>query len=450
MAVAEGEEGGKGLVWFVMNGLGMRFLGNTFGRGQNWILILMGALLFGGRAGAAPLRVSSDFEGGSVRNVSVIQESRTVEFMPGGDPVRGWPCWWYFKLEGVSSGEVLTLRLRASDATVPEAGRSLSKPLASSWSMPNQAAYSLDGSTWFQTEKGVRDGKWMTYALAVDASAVWVAWGPPYTPRGASEFVKAVGSEQRGALATELCRSREGRSVPMLKVQQGARSAEKRFGVWVQARQHAWESGSSWVAQGFSEWLLSDRAEAQWLREHAEVFIVPIMDVDNVATGNGGKDASPHDHNRDWSDAPHWRETIAAQRIVRSLTEEGRMDVFLDLHNPGAGDPTFFYLLNRDMLPEPARGLRDRFIELSYGRISQGQPFIPMSNRPKFTGPDYHPLWRQISANWVSVNANAHTVAVCLETIWNCPSSNTEGYRAVGARLAQSVRDYLVERPVRE
>jgi hypothetical protein len=48
-----------------------------------------------------------------------------------------------------------------------------------------------------------------------------------------------------------------------------------------------------WVAQGFAEWLLSDRdADAAWLRQHGEVFIVPIMDVDNVATGNGGKPPS--------------------------------------------------------------------------------------------------------------------------------------------------------------
>ncbi len=411
---------------------------------------LLALLILGLEVLGAPLRVSSDFEGGSVRNVAVNQETRTVEFMPGGDPVRGWPCWWYFKVEGVSVGERVQLRLRASDATVLEAGRPLSKPLAASWSMPNQAAYSLDGKVWLQTEKGVREGEWMTYSLAVEASEVWVAWGPPYTPRTAAEFVKTIAEGRTDAVAGELCQSREGRSVPMLKIQQGVRPVAKRFGVWAQARQHAWESGSSWVAQGFAEWILSDHPEAQWLREHAEVFVVPIMDVDNVATGNGGKDAIPHDHNRDWSDAPHWRETVAAQRVVRSLTEEGRMDVFLDLHNPSAGDPTFFYALNRDMLPESAQGLRDRFIELSYGRISKGQPFIPMSNRPKFTGPDYHPLWRQISANWVAVNANPHTVAICLETIWNYSNSNTVGYRAVGSRLAQAVRDYLAERPIRE
>ena len=95
-------------------------------------------------------------------------------------------------------------------------------------------------------------------------------------------------------------------------------------------------------------------------------------------------------------------------------------------------------------------GLRDRFIELAYARISKIKPLVPMSNKPKTTGPSYHPLWRQISANWVSMNGNPHTVGLCLETIWNYKNSNTEGYRAVGANLAAAAGEYLAERPVKQ
>lgn len=112
-----------------------------------------------------------------------------------------------------------------------------------------------------------------------------------------------------------LCRSRGGREVPLLRVAAGPLPVERRPSVWVQARQHAWESGSSWVARGFGDWLLGDAEAARRLRERAEILIVPIMDVDNAATGNGGKDAVPHDHNRDWSAAPHWNETVAAQCV---------------------------------------------------------------------------------------------------------------------------------------
>lgn len=395
------------------------------------------------------LSVASDFEGASVSVIEIDNAARSIGFTPVGDPVRGWPCWWFFRVQGITPGETITLRLRGSTATAAVAGGPLAKPLAPSWAMPDQATFSTDGKTWRHTERGTRRDGVMIYTVKPDTSSVFVAWGPPYTPTTAAEFVREMSRKSPYAKAEELCRSREDRAVPLLRVQEGGRKKEQRFGVWVQARQHAWESGSSWVAQGFGEWLLSDEADAAWLRQHAEIFLVPIMDVDNTATGNGGKDARPQDHNRDWSSQPHWNEVIAAKEIVSGLIQEGRMDVFLDLHNPAPGDPTFFYTLDNSTIKEPAIGLRDRFIELAYGRISKIKPLIPMSNKPKTTGPSYHPLWRQISANWVSMNGNPHTVSLCLETIWNYKNSTIEGYRAVGANLAATVREYLAERPVR-
>lgn len=393
---------------------------------------------------AEPLTVVADFEGASVEVLEINQAARSIQFAPGGDPARGWPCWWYFRVDGITPGETITLRLQASSATVGK-----QKPLAASWAMPTQATFSTDGETWLHSDDGNRTDQSMVYSLQPDATSVYVAWGPPYTPHMAEEFVRKIGDNSPYAKATELCRSRGGRAVPMLYVREGDRDNRERFGVWVQARQHAWESGSSWVAQGFAEWVTSDDAEAAWLRQHAEIFIVPIMDIDNTATGNGGKNALPHDHNRDWSAEPHWNEILAAQRRIRGLVDEGRMDVFLDLHNPAPGDPTFFYVLPREMLEEPMLSLRDRFIDLAYGRISKIKPLIPMSNKPKVTGASYHPLWRQISSNWVSMNGNPHTVSLCLETIWNYKNSTPAGYRAVGANLAAAVQEYLTERPAK-
>jgi len=389
-----------------------------------------------------PLTVVADFEGASVRDVEIDERERSVSFTPGGTPERGWPCWWYFRIDGLERDEEITLRLKGSNATLGQ-----QKPLAASWAMPARATYSIDGESWLHTDLGKRQGEWMIYQLKPNASSLYVAWGPPYTPRTAEKFVREITSRSFHATTRELCHSRAGRAVPMLHVREGQRESKDRFGVWVQARQHAWESGSSWVAQGFAEWIISEDPNAGWLRQHADIFVVPIMDVDNTATGNGGKNALPHDHNRDWSPEPHWNETMAAQRMIEDLILENRMSVFLDLHNPAPGDPTFFYILPGDLLQEPMIGLRNRFIELAYAKIRQIKPTIPMSNKPKVTGASYHPLWRQISSNWVSMNGNPDTVSLCLETIWNAPSSTTTGYRAVGASLASAVQEYLAERP---
>ncbi|MCX6858599.1 MAG: M14 family zinc carboxypeptidase [Verrucomicrobia bacterium] len=413
-----------------------------------FVFALASSFIWSATTAAEVLTVISDFEGASVTKVEIDQATRSISFMPGGDPARGWPCWWYFKVNGLTPNETITLRLRGSNATTAEPGGPLAKPLASSWAMPEMATHSTDGKTWLYTEKGVKEGEVMSYTIKAEAASVFVAWGPPYTPSTAAAFVKAMSEKSPHAKAEELCRSREDRAVPMLHVQEGERTKAQRFGVWVQARQHAWESGSSWVAQGFGEWLVSDDADAAWLRQHAEIFLVPIMDIDNTATGNGGKEAQPQDHNRDWSPQPHWNEVIAAQKQVSGLIQEGRMDVFLDLHNPSPGDPTFFYVLESSALKEPMISLQKRFIELAYGRISKIKPLMPMSNKPKTTGPAYHPLWRQISANWVAMNGNPHTVSLCLETIWNYKNSTTEGYRAVGANLAAAMREFLAERPL--
>ena len=67
---------------------------------------------------AEPLSLVADFEGASVDAVRIDQTKRVIEFMPGGEPARGWPCWWYFRVDGVQPGETLTLKLKGSSATV--------------------------------------------------------------------------------------------------------------------------------------------------------------------------------------------------------------------------------------------------------------------------------------------------------------------------------------------
>ncbi|RFC45733.1 MAG: Murein tripeptide amidase MpaA [Verrucomicrobia bacterium] len=398
-------------------------------------------------AAKSALRVATGFEGGSAADIKIDQETRTIEFAPGGDPVRGWPCWWYFRVEGIEPGETLHLKLRGSTATVSQPGGALMKPLSSSWAMPAHASTSADGTVWTQTANGVREGDWMLYSIRSEGVSFYAAWGPPCTPQDAVRWTTEFAQRKPSVQALELCRSREGRSVPMLRVVEGDKSQTERFGVWVQARQHAWESGSSWVARGFMEWVLGDSEKAETLRRSAEIMWVPIMDVDNTATGNGGKDALPYDHNRDWSDLPHWNETKAAQARVKDLIQAGRMDVFLDLHNPGPDDPTFFFLLDPAVLsPEMAERQR-HFADLGYRLISQVKPLIPMSVHPKMIGANYSQRWREMSAHWVALHGNPRTVAVCLETIWNSAASTTDGYRKVGQCLAEALANFLAEQP---
>jgi hypothetical protein len=343
------------------------------------------------------------------------------------------------RVEGVAKGEKLTLDLGGSDKPARNNGQSTGKPLAASWAMPGRAAFSTDGANWQQTEPGHRNGERMRYEVTGTGGPLWIAWGPPFTPRDTEALLLDAAKACPSATAFELAHTREGRAVRGLRVGEVAGGGVP--AIWIQARQHAWESGASWVARGLTEWLISADAGASWLRQHAEIFIVPIMDVDNVATGNGGKEANPRDHNRDWDDQPVYPEVAAAQKRLLEFVKDGRLALFLELHNPAPNDARpFFFTSSPEVLGELALKNQTTFLAFAAQRINGP---LPLELTPRFTGPKYHPLWRQISNAWVSTHSNPHTVAVCLETSWNTPHSTTDGYRTVGRQLGQTVADYL-------
>lgn len=278
---------------------------------------------FGGLV-PAELTVSSDFEGGSATVDSIDAVRREIHVRPGGDPARGWPCWWFFRIDGVADHEDVTVFVRPSERPARNNGRNTGKPLASNWSLPVRAVVSSDGIRWRQTEPGVRDGDRIAYALDGTGGPLWMAWGPPFTASQQDALrEQAVTAAPECVSVFELARSREGRTVQGLRLT--ATGQRRMPAVWVQARQHAWESGSSWVASGLVAWLLGDEPHAVWLRGHADVFVIPVMDVDRVATGDGGKEAEPHDHNRDWSGAPYYPEVAATQQRLRELAAADRL-----------------------------------------------------------------------------------------------------------------------------
>lgn len=193
----------------------------------------------------AALSVSTDFEGGSARVVSIDEATQTIRFMPGGDPARGWPCWWFLRIDGAKVGETITCEIVGSDRAIPQEGGYKDKPLPVGWSTPVRAAVSFDGAAWQHTDPGTKRSDGMTWKVKATGPSVWLAWGPPFTPRDSAALVARLAQERPFAKAFSLARTREGRDVPALHIREGDRPDAERFGVWIQARQHAWESGGS-------------------------------------------------------------------------------------------------------------------------------------------------------------------------------------------------------------
>lgn len=370
--------------------------------------------------------VNTDFPGGSGEVVSLDQEARVLILNPTDHPERGWRCWWYVRLTGLQKG--ITLTLDVGDAP---------------WATPDQATVSVDRETWKQTSRGVREGKRIRYSIAAEAEAMWVAWGPPFVPADGEKLVRELSDRSPEAEAFSLCRTREGRDTPALRVAPGSEAVGRKPLVWVQARQHAWESGSSWVGKGFAEWLVSEDPAAIDLRHRAEIVFVPIMDIDNVHRGAGGKSQRPQDHNRDWSEDPHWNAVRAAQQQIRAAASEERLVAFIDLHNPGAGNRfPYFYVPPKDILTEAGYRNEKAFLSAAKAEITGPLRFTGQAIE---SGSSYDPrAWKAISKNWVAM-LGTDAVSVTLETAWNTPASTTEGYLTVGRQLGRALQRYLVE-----
>jgi len=388
-------------------------------------------------------KVSADFPGGSAEVQTVDSAGAVIHICPAVHEGRGWPCWWYVRVEGLTPGQPVTLKVSGNPKPFRE-----KQVLSANWSQPQCAAISTDNETWSQTPKRERGAdRIAVYRFDAPARCVWLASQPPFLPAHADALLERVASQTAGAERFVLAKTREGRPVHGIKLGGGTAEEPAPLGVWVQARQHAWESGSSWVSRGFIEWAAGNDPAAVQMRRIASIYVIPIMDVDNVTLGAGGKDAVPRDHNRDWSNQPVYPEVAAAQQRLLDLNAQRWLHVFVDLHNPGPGEPRpyFYGPLDLDKMPAPQQRNYARLLELTAECMREP---LPMDAKYHFaTYVRTQEERNRVSGTWVRNHTDKDVAAVTLETAWDTPHSTPDGYQAVGRQLAQSVARYLAEAP---
>jgi hypothetical protein len=392
--------------------------------------------------GKAALTVSTNFEGGSAKVVAISDNPQSVQIEPGGNPERGWPCWWFFRVDGVNASQPLEVKVTATRAMLPANKDKPARKLSPDWSLPRRAAVSGDGRAWDRTAPGERHGSTTMYRIPVPSGTVWIAWGPPFGPTDAANFITNLARAHPFVKPFTLAVSREGRQAPAIRFIEGDRPVGQRSGVWIIARQHAWEVGGSWVGVGFAEWLAGESGPAQWVRQNAEVFFVPIMDVDDVATGDGGKECLPQDPNKDWSATPHFAEVAAVEKGVLALAKEGRMDLLIDLHNPGASKKEVtLWITPTNYLSAQAAANQNQLFAIMQREVTEP---LSVAAEPVWDGPG--PNWATLSCPWVYHHGNPQTVAITVETAWNTAAGTTAGYRVVGQRLGVAMASYLRNR----
>jgi hypothetical protein len=106
--------------------------------------------------------------------------------------------------------------------------------------------------------------------------------------------------------------------------------------MWLMFRQHAWEAGSSWTAEGAMRFVTSSDPLAQQIRREAMVKVLPLCDPDGVANGTVRFNVCGYDLNRNWDvvDPVKMPEIAAERRSILNWVDAGnRIDFFVTVHN---------------------------------------------------------------------------------------------------------------------
>jgi murein tripeptide amidase MpaA len=301
----------------------------------------------------AQIGVLTNFEGGNIGKVvfvSPVHLRCAVEGQSDQDHRNRQANWYYFELRNLPRTPV-TIDL------ADLAGEYDYRSPAYSVTKGTRPVYSYDSVSWrhFSDNEVEWDPKepHLTMKFTPERDHVWIAHVPPYTNKDLAALLGAFGSSRY--LKKEVVgRTVGGRDMLLLTITDPQIEEREKKVIWLMFRQHAWETGSSWVGDGAVRFLLSNAAGAAQLRAQAIFKIFPMADPDGVATGGVRFNKNGYDLNRNWDlfDAGKMPEIAAQHKAIVNWVDGGhRLDLFLSLHNTEDGEyleaPEAFHALGQ-------------------------------------------------------------------------------------------------------
>jgi hypothetical protein len=160
----------------------------------------------------------------------------------------------------------------------------------------------------------------------------------PYTKRDLDRLMAAGHPHLQCGVAGKTV---HGRDIPLLTITDPAVPEGGKKVVWLMARQHAWETGTSWVADGAVRFLLSNDGEAARIRRSTVFKVIPVFDTDGVADGAVRFNANGYDNNRNWDTAEPklMPEISSVRKTMLDWLDAGRpIHIFLAMHNTESTD----------------------------------------------------------------------------------------------------------------
>lgn len=187
--------------------------------------------------------------------------------------------WWYARIDGADTNALSTIHIIGDGWR----GRDIALPV-----------YSYDRKTWHRFKPEDIDslksaGRFHNYSIIKrfdSASTFWLARYYPYPLSRLTALMKKYEKNQF-VMVESIGKSRQGRPIPMFTITDPSAPENLKKRVWIHARTHPSETGSSFVAEGLIDLLLSDCNKTCKVADLRKLIfhVIPILNVDGVATG---------------------------------------------------------------------------------------------------------------------------------------------------------------------
>jgi len=264
--------------------------------------------------------------------------------------------WYYFRVDGAKGRAIVVDLVNLPGEYNYRANRgAVTKDTIPLWSEDNVRWTHFADTEYDAAEPRLR------LRITPNSKTLWIAHVPPYTNQHLKRLIEEH-SRSPYLRQESVGKTVDGREIPLLTIHDWESSANKKV-VWLMFRQHGWETGSSWAAEGAIRFLLSNHPAAGQVRAATIFKIFPLCDPDGVARGNVRFNKFGFDLNRNWDvvDPLKMPEIHAQRKAILDWVERGQpLDLFLSLHNTETSE----YL---EGPPDPDgrfRALGERFFRL--------------------------------------------------------------------------------------